>query len=222
MKKTALILSAGALLAINANAAIIITGVMDGDLTGGEPKAIELYNTGASSFDLSSLTLEFYSNGNATINNSSVLSGTIPAGGFFYLLGTGDTPEFQSLFGTSGDFANTAEFTAVNSNGDDAYQLVDGLSTVLSGYGEIGVDGSGTAWDFVDSYAYRISNNTDTGVFDVNDYTYAGAGALDTLNASQQGAAVPFGTYTAVPEPQTYAAIAGLMVLGLAVYRRRK
>lgn len=210
--------------AATSQAALLITGVMDGDLPGGEPKAMELYNTGGASLDLSDYTLRLYSNGSAGPGSTSVLSGSISAGGFAYLLGTGDTPEFVSLFGNSGDFANAAEYSTVNANGNDVYEVfLTANPTLVDRYGVIGTDGAGEAWEFLDSWAYRNDNNTTLG-FVESGFTYGGAGALDGLDASQQGAAVPFGTFSpattaAVPEPS--AAILGAIGM-LALFRRRR
>ena len=42
----------------------------------------------------------------------------------------------------------------VGGNGDDVYELYDG-SSVVDIYGEVGVDGTGEDWEYLDAIAYR-------------------------------------------------------------------
>jgi MYXO-CTERM domain-containing protein len=191
---------------------------MDGTLLGGNPKAIEIF-TDTAIADLSTLSLARYANG-STSPSTSTLSGAAGAGEFFYLVGSSDTADFESLFGTG---LNTQEIGAVTGNGDDVYELLSGGSTV-DVYGVIGTDGSGESWEYTDSWAYRKNNMGPNDVFTESEWTFGGVNTLDGLDAGQQGAAVPFGSYVlGVPEPSTFTLAAlGLTALGFVGWRRRR
>ena len=118
-----------------AQADLIITGVIDGPLTGGIPKAIEVYATDDID-DLSIYALGSPNNGAAggTIE-FEFPSGTAEAGDFFYV--ASETAEFNNFFGFEPDFTNGV----ASINGDDAIELFRNGS-VVDTFGEVGVDGT--------------------------------------------------------------------------------
>ncbi|QDV61283.1 lamin tail domain-containing protein [Crateriforma conspicua] len=195
-----------------ANAALVVTGLVDGPLSGGTPKAVELYSTTASA-DLAGYTLEYYFNANATPSVTVDFSGvSIGAGEFIYI--TPNAAEFNTFFG----FAPT--ITGGGSiNGDDSVVLnLNG--SIVDTFGTPGTDGTGEAWEYLDGWAYR-NDDTGPGAFNIAEWTFSGPNALDG-EATNAGATTPFpiGTYqiTAVPEPSS---VACLTLLGCgAVYRR--
>lgn len=100
-------------------------------------KSIEIYNGTGSSIDLSSYTLELYSNGSATVSQSVALSGTLNHGDVFVVShGSADAAILAVT-----DLVSSA---VINFNGDDALVL-QGASGVVDSFGQVGVD-PGTEW----------------------------------------------------------------------------
>ncbi len=104
-------------------------------------KALELYNAGSTTVDLTECRIERYQNGSASASQVQMLPGmmgpTMLAPGAAYVL---CHPSFSSP--SSCDDLPTGPF--VNHNGDDAYALFCG-SMMIDSFGQIGVD-PGTEW----------------------------------------------------------------------------
>jgi hypothetical protein len=165
----------------------IITAILDGDCTGGNPKLLEIYADGAVDFTLYSL--ENQTNANTTWGATQDLSsfGTV-TNDFVYITTTGSlasiATEFPSLASTT-----ILESNTMNLNGDDRVRIVlTADTTVIDQFGAEATDGSGTAWDYTDSFAKRIDGTgPDAGFTEVN-WTYGGAGFLNLLGVCQGGA----------------------------------
>ena len=67
-------------------------------------------------------------------------------------------------------------------DGNDRYILTDAAdgSNLLDIYGEFGVDGTGTAWEYTNGYAYRMPdyNSGNGGVFAAGEWTFGGVDSL--------------------------------------------
>jgi len=204
---------ATALFAGGANASLILTGVIDGPLSGGTPKAIELF-VAADIPDLSIYGVGSANNGGGSDGEELTLSGTATAGDFIYI--ASEPPQFNSFFGFDPDFTGGA----LSINGDDAIEVFkDG--SVIDTFGDINTDGTGEPWDHVDGWAYRVNNTgPDGSTFVLSNWFFSGTNALDdeTSNASAE-TPFPIGTYQ-VPEPASAAMIA--VMGGLMLARRRK
>jgi Lamin Tail Domain/RTX calcium-binding nonapeptide repeat (4 copies) len=102
-------------------------------------KAIELYNPIAETIDLatSSYSLELYSNGSATPNNSLNLVGSIAPGETFILTHGSANPTLLNQTDVTNNFV-------INFNGDDAIVLKKN-GTIIDSIGQIGFD-PGTQW----------------------------------------------------------------------------
>lgn len=231
-----------------AHLSLIVTGVFDGPLAGGEPKVVELYAL-EDIPDLSRWAVGAANNGGGTDGPENILSGAAPAGTFIYIIDdnqsgnpaftdfntyfAGQVPVGSLLFdsnaGTSGGAAAI--------NGDDAIEVFfdvaddDSFTVVGDVFGDINVDGTGEAWEYLDGWAYRKNatfatdpdmDPTTPSPFVVSDYTYSGIDANDgeTLNATAANP-WPIGTYNPIPEPATIVLILmSASMVGIARMRR--
>lgn len=217
--------------AASANANLIISEVVDGTRAGGNPKFVEITNTGASDFTFAGGGIINQSNASTDLNIDVDLTGvTIPAGDSYVIQSSSNDGQtvFEDTYGFPADLYTPAFF----SNGDDRYILATaddglGVATVLADiYGEIDVDGTGTAWEFTDGYAFRnptvLSGNG--GVFDISEWTVGGVNSLEDPGFDDAAEVVLIlanttpGTHTIIPEPT-----AGLLALvGAAFVARRR
>ncbi|WP_196885504.1 choice-of-anchor I family protein [Aureivirga sp. CE67] len=150
----------------------VITSYMDSPCPSQDGRVVEIYVNGT--VDFAGWNLQRQSNGdgyNSNINLSNL--GTI-TDAFAYI--TNDAATITSEFGIS---TNVLENGNISSNGDDAFQIVDNNDTVIDRFGEDGVDGTGTAWEHVDTY-YKRNNNVapNYGNFDVTNWTFGELGLL--------------------------------------------
>jgi hypothetical protein len=94
--------------------------------------------------------------------------------------------------GFAADFKNTM----IDANGDDAFELFKN-GTVIDLFGDINVDGTGEAWEFLDGWVYRNNNIAPNPVFTVTDWTYSGTNQLEGgLTNSTCTVPFPLGTYS--------------------------
>jgi len=169
---------------------LVITGVVDGPLTGGVPKAVELYAVNAIA-DLSIYGLGSANNGGGTDGEEfSFPAVSVPAGTCIYV--ASESTGFNTFFGFNPDYTSGA----VSINGDDAIELFANGS-VSDVFGEITHSGAG-AWGYEDGWAYRQSaTGPDGSTFVIGNWTFSGPNALDgeTSNASA-GTPFPLSTYS--------------------------
>lgn len=190
MRKSILVVAALMALANPASAQLVISGVVDGPLSGGLPKAIEVYVV-ANTADLSSCGLGSANNGGGSNGEEFTFPAVAAnAGDFIYI--ASEATGFTSFFGFVPDYTSSA----ANINGDDAIELFCG-GVVVDVFGEINVDGTGQPWEHLDGWTYRADGTgPDNSTFSLGSWSFSGINALDgeSTNAT---AAIPFplGTY---------------------------
>ena len=191
-----------------ANGELTLTSVYDGGSS--TPKGVELYvgETG----DYSGWTLDLEFNAATTFTVAHVFDSTVyNEGDFIYVT---STPSDSTITAAIGTVISNGTFVM---NGDDRVRLTDGTN-VIDQYGVSGTDGTGEAWEYVDTYAYRNSGTDASGNFVIGDWDIQPINLLDNGNGPLANS---LGTFSAVPEPSTLA-FAGLLGIGLGLVRRRK
>jgi hypothetical protein len=194
MKQFLLLLSAVCLVQFSFGQ-LIISGVVDGPLTGGVPKAVELYAT-EDIADLSIYGFGSANNGGGSDGDEFTLSGSASVGDYIYI--ASEIPFFNAFFGFDPNF-NT---TIASINGDDAIELFKN-GVVIDVFGDIDTDGTGQTWEYMDGWAYRVnSTGPDGSTFTIDNWTFSGIKALDdeTSNATASNP-FPIGTYTSSGTP---------------------
>lgn len=161
---------------------LILVGIGDGPLTGGNPKFLEFY----AAEDITDLSIY----GVGTCNNGGGSDGvefnfpvaSITAGTTFFL--ARDSALFNDFFGFDADFIDGGIVT--NFNGDDAVELFEN-GVEVDVFGDIQLDGTGLPWEYTDGWAKRNDSTGPDGiVFMLNSWTYSGINVFDgqTTNAT--------------------------------------
>jgi hypothetical protein len=213
--KAALIVAVSFALAASSHAVLVIAGVTDGELSGGNPKAIIL-QAGAPVADLSLWGVGSANNGLGTNGVEYTLpAGTANTGDVFVIVA--NQPSFDFFFNNFvQNFTLLLGGGAANINGDDAVELfLNGAA--FDTYGDINVNGDGETWDYTDGYAVRIGGGP--GAFDQANYQSVFQGFFDNKTEAEHVAIFANAGFTPIPEPATGAIFA--LSLGLLLRRRR-
>lgn len=174
-----------------------ISGVVDGPLPGGLPKAIEIHIAAETS--LAGCGIGAANNGGGSDGEEfSFPAQTFAAGSYVYV--ATETNKFTEFFGFAPTFTSGS---AAGVNGDDAIELFCDQE-VIDTFGDINVDGTGEPWEYLDGWAYRQAGSSPTGNFVLADWQFSGKNALDgESDNSTASTPFPIGThvYTA---PEIY------------------
>ena len=181
----------------------VITGYVDAPCSGATPRTVEIYVDGT--IDFTDWDLSRQSNGGSFNYNIDLTSLGVISDAFVYV--TNNTSNLDAEFGIT---ENVISSSGISSNGDDAFQLTDNSSAVIDRFGEEGVDGTGTAWEHVDTYVYRNDGATpNAGSFDPNNWTFGAQNLLDGTCGTTLNDLVPLGTYQAIASTDPTVSIAG-------------
>lgn len=172
----------------------VITGYVDSPCPSQLGRTVEIYVDGT--IDFTGWNLVRQANGGGFTTNIDISGLGTLTDTFAYI--SNDAATVTSEFGIS---TNIIESGSITDNGDDAFQLIDGSSNVIDRFGEDGVDGTGTAWEHLDTYYYRVDGiPANGGAFSSVQFTYGALNLLDgeglCNSASALSTLVPFGTYS--------------------------
>lgn len=151
---------------------LTIVGVVDATLTGGLPKAVELrVDTPIS--DLSECGIGVVTNGKTEVSQSFSFDNRSAEPGT-YITVSNEAPGFEEFFGISPDYV----YGGLSINGDDGIHVFCNGDTVDT-FGFLGVDGTGTAWEYKDGWAAFHDGGHDGPGFDVANWQFSGPDGLD-------------------------------------------
>ncbi len=175
---------------------LIITHIYDGPLTGGVPKGVAVKALNDIS-DLSQYGLGSANNGGSTDGEEFTFPNVaVTAGETLYI--ASESAQFAAFFGFAPDYTSSA----MAINGDDAIELFYN-GAVIDLFGDINVDGTGQAWDYMDGWAARLDTVTQPSAsFDLAQWAFSGPNALDGANTNASATSpIPVGTPTDPNEP---------------------
>ena len=136
--------------------ALIFTEVMDGP---GNVKFVEVSNASNTTLSMGGFHLLKYANGATVAQEDYALPFQDLSPGATWVFASsnnGGQAEFDAAFGILPN-VTYAPGNAANGNGNDAYELRY-LGTLVDVYGEVGIDGVSTAWEYTDRAAARSTS----------------------------------------------------------------
>ena len=167
--------------------ALRLQGIIDFDLTSGgyTGKAIHLF-VGTSINDLSQYGIGVANNGNGGDGQEYTFP-TISVDDGDHILLARDSSALSSYLGVCYQMFDVIIIAsnAIDQNGNDAIELYKD-SIVIQTFGDISVDGTGTPWEYLDSWAYRTGSFSSS--FNISAWTFGGVectiGSLTTQTSS--------------------------------------
>ena len=135
------------------DAAFFISEIADPD-NDTKGRFIELFNAENERLSLAGWSLQRYTNDAQEVSHVIDLSGmNVPPGSPLVIAAHAEG--FEAIYGFHPHLV-AGSTSAANSNGDDTIALVNPSGQVVDLFGQIGIDGSGTAHEFEDGRALRI------------------------------------------------------------------
>jgi hypothetical protein len=176
---------------MTARPGVIITGLLHGTLTGGSPKAIELFITGTENlynYEVwRSLNGAPFGSGSGSISSmTGIFTNT-----FVFLVKSDQVDAFHSVFGDEGIFANVLPMSIISGNGNDGFQVRLKTGSVI--IDQVWLEDA--AYSYRDSFWYRKHGTGPDSGWLSSAWETPGNDALDGMDEAGLRAAVPFGTY---------------------------
>ena len=210
------------LLTGQSSAVLVIAGVSDGDLPGGQPRAIFI-QTATPIADLSLWGVGVANNGGGTDGQEFTFpSISAAAGDVFVLAANANSQEFfENHFSDPFIYFIDSDFTV---SGDDAIEVFQ-EGAVFDVFGDPDTDGTGEDWEYKDGFALRLPNTSPSsqqGGFQTSDYLIQNGG-FDGLDETGHVAlfveVTDFTPINPIPEPGS-----AMLVLLASVFllRRRR
>ncbi|MEA3287671.1 MAG: lamin tail domain-containing protein [Candidatus Marinimicrobia bacterium] len=126
---------------------LIISEVMDGNRSGGQPKFIEITNTSSQPRDIGGFQIWRGSNGNDPSQAASIPAGTVLSGAGSWVIAYSTAGLLDAGFA-----APDQTSAGINGNGNDVYQIRTETGEYIDAFGMVG---TGTTW-YENSFAERI------------------------------------------------------------------
>lgn len=169
---------------------VVITAYVDSPCPGNSGRTLELYVDGTIDFSAGTgWQLELQTTTGAVEFDQFFSIGALGTVTDDFVYITNDLATFNQEFGVQNHvLENSNYFNGNTGNGDDGFQIVDNTGTVIDRFGVEFLDGTGTAWEYTDSYFTRNSAATPNGGnFDISNWSIAPPGTLDDTPGAGDG-----------------------------------
>ncbi len=163
---------------------LYIGGVIDGPLSGGTPKGIQICASGDVA-DLSIYGIGVANNGGGSDGQEFTFPAESISNGDCFWIGS-NTNGWIAWFG----FEPCLTSGVAGINGDDPIELFCSGS-LEDEFGDVALDGSGECWEYQDGWAVNNTTSPNFGAFSCGDWTFSGPNALDG-ESSNASAGTPY------------------------------
>ena len=161
---------------VSAMPGLIISEVMDGNRSGGQPKLLEITNVTDAAIDIGGFQIWRGSNGAEPASVMQIPASTTLDAHTSWVMA-------NSAAGMAGAGYEPADqvSSAINGNGNDVYELHSSSGQYIDAFGLAGVS---TSW-YMDSFAQRLPNILNGGAsYSVEEWTITGLGTDSPVNGS--------------------------------------
>jgi len=204
MKQTYSLIAMFFMVAIALGQSAVITSYVDATCSGAKPRILEIYVEGTINFSGWKIVKQTNGAGFApgSANRAEINLTALNTVENAFIYATNDEAGLAREFNIT---TNVIESGNINSNGDDAFQIIDENGTVVDRFGEDGVQAnSGVAWRHEDTYVYRFDGTqANAGAFDVSNFFIGSQNLLDnkgdcdgTDSSKALSTIVPLGSYS--------------------------
>ncbi len=179
------------------SSSLIITGYVDATCPNDDGRTLELYADG--NVNLNGWSILVQNDGNGFSNSIDLSSLGTVSDEFIYI--TNNASTLSSEFGIT---TNVLTNALIESNGDDAFQVIDNNSILVDQFGVENVDGTNTDWNHLNTFFYRENGVLfNSGSFDTTNWEFGNTNSLNgqgLCNSNEPlSDSVPFGTFNINP-----------------------